>query len=415
MKLLITGGGGREHALAVKLAESNRVEKIFCAPGNGATALMNKCENIDAVDIKSLAEFALSHNVDLTIPGAEDLLVDGIVDYFNSRDLFIFGPHQAAAMLEGSKSFAKDFMKKYGIQTAEYETFTSAEKALSYLENAHIPIVVKADGLAAGKGVIICQSRGEAIKAVNDIMVDNCFGDAGNSVVLEEYLEGYEASILSIFDGNSITPFISAKDHKKIGEGETGLNTGGMGVIAPNPYVTDSVYSDFINNISDKTVYGLKSENLLFSGIIFFGLMITKKGVYLLEYNLRLGDPETQAVLPLLESDLLEIIEKACKGILSMNDLKWSGNCSCAVVQASGGYPLSYAKGHEIKGIKKDQLVYISGAQLSEGKLITSGGRVLTVVGTAETAEKARAEAYKIIKKINFKDNNYRTDIGNIE
>ncbi|MDA3810575.1 MAG: phosphoribosylamine--glycine ligase [Spirochaetaceae bacterium] len=415
MKLLITGGGGREHAIALKLAENKRVEKIFCAPGNGATALMDKCQNVHLDSLDELLQFAVSNHIDLTIPGAEDLLVEGIVDLFKENNLAIFGPHQAAAMLEGSKSFAKDFMKEYGIRTAEYETFTSAEEALSYLATARIPIVVKADGLAAGKGVIICQNREEAFKAVRDIMINNCFGDAGNSVVLEEYLEGYEASILSVFDGNTITPFISAKDHKKIGEGETGLNTGGMGVIAPNPYVTDSVYSDFINDISDKTLKGLKEEKLLFSGIIFFGLMITEIGVYLLEYNLRMGDPETQAVLPLLESDLLDIIEKALKGTLCLNDLKWSGNCSCAVVQASGGYPLSYKKGHEIHGIKKDQLVYISGAQLSEGKLITSGGRVLTVVGTAETAEKAKEEAYRLIKKIHFKDQYYRNDIGTIE
>ncbi|MBI9099559.1 MAG: phosphoribosylamine--glycine ligase [Spirochaetaceae bacterium] len=415
MRILITGGGGREHALAVKLAENSRVERIFCAPGNGATAIMDKCENIEASDIESLAEFAFSHSIDLTIPGAEDLLVQGIVDLFESKNLPIFGPHKEAAQLEGSKSFAKDFMKKYGIRTAEYETFTSAIKALSYLEHAQIPIVVKADGLAAGKGVIICQSRDEAVKAVHNIMINNCFGEAGSSVVLEEYLEGYEASILSVFDGNTITPFISAKDHKKIGEGETGLNTGGMGVIAPNPYVTESVYEDFLKNISDRTVVGLKAENLIFSGIIFFGLMITEKGVYLLEYNLRMGDPETQAVLPLLESDLLDIIEKAGKGHLSMDDLKWSGNCSCAVVQASGGYPLSYEKGYEIRGIEKDQLVYISGAQFSEGKLITSGGRVLTVVGTAQTAEEAKKEAYRLMDKITFKDQYYRKDIGTIE
>jgi len=269
--------------------------------------------------------------------------------------------------------------------------------------------------LAAGKGVLICQTRTEAEKAVRDIMIDHCFGDAGSSVVIEEFLEGYEASILSIFDGNNITPFISAKDHKKIGEGEVGLNTGGMGVIAPNPYVTDSVFQDFMDNILTLTVSGLKSENLIFPGIIFFGLMINDKGVYLLEYNLRLGDPETQAVLPLLESDLLEIIESAMIGNLKSEDIKWSGNCACAVVQASGGYPLSYKKGLEISGIEKDQLVYISGAELCEDKLFTTGGRVLTAVGTGTSAEEAKTEAYNLIKKIYFEDQYYRNDIGNID
>ena len=412
MKILITGGGGREHALAVKLAENKKVSRIFCAPGNGATALMEKCENVFAGSLDQLVDFAITNSVDLTIPGGEDLLVEGIVDLFHEKDLVIFGPQKKAAKLEGSKSFAKDFMKKYQIQTAEYETFKDADEALSYLDNAFIPVVVKADGLAAGKGVIICQTRDDAKKAVRDIMIDNCFGEAGSSVVIEEFLEGFEASILSIFDGNSITPFISAKDHKKIGEGEIGLNTGGMGVIAPNPYVTESVFQDFIDNILTPTVTGLKNENLLFPGIIFFGLMINEKGVYLLEYNLRLGDPETQAVLPLLESDLLEIIESAIAGNLKSEDLKWSGNCSCAVVQASGGYPLSYKKGYEISGIEKDHLVYINGARLENNKLMTTGGRVLTVVGTAETAEDARAKAYKVIENIHFEDNYYRNDIG---
>jgi len=415
MKILITGGGGREHALAVKLAENVKVETIFCAPGNGATALLDKCENITLSGIEELADFALSRQIDLTIPGAEDLLVEGIVDRFNEKGLTVFGPHKDAAKLEGSKSFAKDFMKKYGIKTAEYETFTSPDKALQYLKSAAVPLVVKADGLAAGKGVIICQTQIEAEKAVNDIMVDNCFGEAGNSVVIEEFLEGYEASILSVFDCNRLTPFISAKDHKKIGEGETGLNTGGMGVIAPNPYVTDSVLKDFKEKISDPTVRGLKEENLEFSGIIFFGLMIAEKGIYLLEYNLRMGDPETQAILPLLDSDLLNIIEKALSGGLYEQDLNWSGNCSCAVVQSSGGYPLSFTGGYEISGIEEDQAVYISGARLDDGKLITSGGRVLTAVGMAETAESAREKAYDMIRKIYFKDQYYRNDIGTIE
>ncbi|MBB6478640.1 phosphoribosylamine--glycine ligase [Spirochaeta isovalerica] len=412
MKILITGGGGREHALAVKLVENPEVETIFCAPGNGATALMAKCRNIDEGTPEELASFALREGVELTVPGAEDLLVAGIADTFKKKNLKIFGPHKAAAMLEGSKSFAKDFMKRHGIRTAAYETFTSSEKALSYVETAPLPAVVKADGLAAGKGVIICATREEAVKAVKDIMVNNCFGEAGNSVVIEEFLTGVEASILSVFDGKKITPFISAKDHKKIGEGETGLNTGGMGVIAPNPYVTDKIFNDFRDNIMLPTAAGLIADDLSFSGIIFFGLMINEKGVYLLEYNLRMGDPETQAVLPLLKTDLLEIIDKAMDKGLSEEDLEWSGNCSCAVVQASGGYPLEYAKGYEISGINNDDIVYISGAQLKDGKLLTSGGRVLTVVGMGADAESARTEAYGLIDKIHFTDQYYRKDIG---
>jgi len=414
MKIMITGGGGREHALASKLAESSKVETIFCAPGNGATEMIEKCRNVRAGTPEELAAFAMREGVDLTVPGAEDLLVAGIADIFKEKNLKVFGPHKAAAMLEGSKSFAKDFMKKYGIRTAVYEKFESADNALRYLGKAPMPTVIKADGLAAGKGVVICQTREEAEKAVREIMVDHCFGEAGNSVVIEEFLTGVEASILSVFDGKQITPFISAKDHKKIGEGETGLNTGGMGAIAPNPYVTDLVLEDFRDNIMAPTAEGLIAENLRFSGIIFFGLMINDKGVYLLEYNLRMGDPETQAVLPLLKSDLLDIIDKALDEGLSEKDLKWSGNCSCAVVQASGGYPLAYSKGYEISGIEKEDRVYISGAVLENDRLLTSGGRVLTVVGVAPDAERAKAEAYALVDKIHFTDQYYRKDIGTI-
>lgn len=375
---------------------------------------MEICENINATTPEELADFALRKSVDLTIPGSEDLLVAGIADLFKEKNLRVFGPHKDAAKLEGSKSFAKDFMIKYGVKTAAFATFHSVDKALEYLESASFPTVVKADGLAAGKGVIICQNREEAEKAVRDIMIDNCFGEAGRSVVIEEYLTGVEASILSVFDGQNITPFISAKDHKKIGEGETGLNTGGMGVIAPNPYVTDEVFQLFQNHILKPTTKGLIQENLLFPGIIFFGLMINEKGVYLLEYNLRMGDPETQAVLPLLETDFLEIIEKAMGPGLSEKDLQWSGNYSCAVVQASGGYPLSYKKGYEIEGIEPEDTVYISGAEFRNGKLVTSGGRVLTAVGVASHPEEAKNEAYALMDKIHFIDQYYRKDIGTI-
>ncbi len=412
MKLLITGSGGREHALVLKFSENKNIEKIYCAPGNGATALLDRCENVELENLEEIVQFAQDKDIDLTFPGAEDLLVEGIVDSFKKRNLGIFGPHKAAAMLEGSKSFAKDFMGKYKIRTADYRKFSSSWEALDYIETTEFPLVVKADGLAAGKGVLICNSKNEAEEAVNDIMENACFGDAGNSVVIEEYLEGYEASILSVYDGNNIVPFVSAKDHKKIGEGENGLNTGGMGVVAPNPYVTNEIIVDFNNNILIPTLEGLNKEKLNFSGIIFFGLMITKKGVYLLEYNLRMGDPETQAVLPLLKSDLLDIVQLSLEGKLDPDDLEWSGRHSCAVVQASGGYPEKYEKGYEIRGIEDDHLVYISGAELKKDKLLTSGGRVLTVVGTADTASVAREEAYEIINKIHFKNQYYRKDIG---
>ncbi len=415
MKLLITGGGGREHAMALKLSLSKNVETIFCAPGNGATERIDKCVNLRLDTLEDILSFAESKEIDLTIPGAETLLVEGIVDAFQAKGLPIFGPHREAAMLEGSKGYAKGFMKKYGIRTANYQIFNSSDEALRYIDKADFPIVVKADGLAAGKGVLICNSKDEALEGVKKIMVDGTFGEAGRSIVIEDYLEGVEASILSVFDGKNIIPFISAKDHKKIGEGEMGLNTGGMGVIAPNPHMTDSVFQDFYTQILNPTLMGLKNEKLEFSGIIFFGLMITLKGIYLLEYNLRMGDPETQAVLPLLESDFLNILSLSIKGNLESKDIVWSGEHSCAVVQVSGGYPEKYEKGYEIHGADEDQLVYISGAERRRDRLYTSGGRVLTVVGTADSARGAREAVYQRLDKIHFKDHYYRKDIGNFE
>ena len=375
---------------------------------------MGKCENIKAMRLEELAEFAAANSVALTIPGAEDLLAAGIADVFRQKKLKIFGPHQAAAKLESSKSFAKEFMKKHGIRTAEYEVFTSADEAYAYLKTAPVPLVVKADGLAAGKGVLICQTREEAVEAIGKIMVDRCFGNAGRKVVIEEFLWGTEASILSIFNGNNIVPFISAKDHKKIGEGETGLNTGGMGVIAPNPYVTEGALKDFRKNILNPTLQGLKDDHLLFTGTIFFGLMLTARGVYLLEYNLRLGDPEAQAVLPLMQSDLLDVMELALEGKLAEENIHWSGNCSCAVVMASGGYPQRYNTGYEISGIDADTPVYVSGAEQLGNKLITAGGRVLTAVGIAPTAEEAREVAYRRVNGIYFTDRYFRGDIGGV-
>ena len=371
MKILVVGSGGREHAICWKVSQNEKVEKVFCAPGNGGTAMLPKGENVNVKGIDELLEFALKEKIDLTIVGSEELLVDGIVDRFQEKGLKIFGPDKKAALLEGSKAYAKDFMKKYGVKTAAYEVFTEVDKAKEYIKTCEFPLVVKASGLAAGKGVLICQNLEEALKAVDEIMVDKVFSAAGEKIVVEEFLDGVEASILSVTDSKVILPFISAKDHKKIGEKETGLNTGGMGTIAPNPYVTKEVYDAFINGIMNPTLEGIKAEGMNFAGVIFFGLMITDKGVYLLEYNMRMGDPETQVVLPLLESDFIELLENGLKGDLANADVKWSSKSACCVVLASGGYPEAYNKGYEITGIDKvDNMVFVAGAKAEDGKLL---------------------------------------------
>lgn len=413
MKILLIGSGGREHALAWKIAKNDRVEKIFVAPGNGGTAIEVKCENIDITDIDELLKFAVENSIDLTIVGPEDPLTKGIVDKFKEKGLKIFGPDGKAARLEGSKSFSKDFMKKYGVKTAEYEVFYNHKEALEYLSKCQYPTVVKADGLAAGKGVAICENKEEAVKAVNSFMVDDIFNGAGQKIVIEEFLDGVEASILSITDGKTIVPFISAKDHKQIFDGSKGPNTGGMGVLAPNPFVTEEVLKDFEENIMNNTLQGIREEGFDFKGIIFFGLMITKKGSYLLEYNVRMGDPETQSVLNLMESDLLELIESALNEDLENAEVKWKTGTCVNVVLASKGYPGSFVKGYEITvdNEVKDK-VFIAGAKLEDGVLKTNGGRVLSVVGVGKTVAEAREDAYKSIEKVNFKDKYYRCDIG---
>ena len=413
MKILLIGSGGREHALAWKIAKNDRVEKIFVAPGNGGTAIEAKCENIDITDIDELLSFAIGESIDLTIVGPEDPLTKGVVDKFKEKGLKIFGPTKRAAKLEGSKSFSKDFMKKYGVKTAEYEVFYNHQEALEYLNKCPYPTVVKADGLAAGKGVAICENKEEAVKAVNSFMIDDIFNGAGQKIVIEEFLDGVEASILSITDGKTIIPFISAKDHKQVFDGSKGPNTGGMGVLAPNPFVTEEVLKDFEENIMNNTLQGIREEGFDFKGIIFFGLMITKKGSYLLEYNVRMGDPETQSVLNLMESDLLELIESALNEDLENAEVKWNTGACVNVVLASKGYPGSFVKGYEITvdNEVKDK-VFIAGAKLEDGVLKTNGGRVLSVVGIGKTVEEAREDAYKSIEKVNFKDKYYRSDIG---
>ena len=413
MKILVIGSGGREHAIAWKFAQNKNIEKIYVAPGNGGTELMEICENINLNSREEMIEFARENNIGLTMVGSEEMLVDGIVDEFEKNGLRIFGPNKKAAILEGSKSFSKDFMKKYGVKTAKYEIFTDYEKAINYLDKIEYPTVIKASGLAAGKGVIIAQDKNEGVEAIKNMMLDNKFSDAGNEIVIEEFLVGVEASILSITDGETIVPFISAKDHKKVGEGETGLNTGGMGVVAPNPYVTSEIMEEFIDGIMNPTLEGLKSEGMKFNGVIFFGLMITEKGIYSLEYNMRLGDPETQVVLPLMENDFLEVLEMCIEGELDKLEMKWKEQSACCVVGVSGGYPETYGKGYEIEGILKvEDLVFIAGAKLEENKMLTSGGRVINIVSLGDRLEEARVGAYNSMEKVKFKDMYFRRDIG---
>ncbi|MEI0699397.1 phosphoribosylamine--glycine ligase [Brachyspira intermedia] len=417
MKILVIGSGAREHAICNNLLNNEKVSKVYCAPGNAGTAKEKNCENVKISTIDEILNFAKKESIDLTIVGSEEMLVYGIVDKFEENGLKIFGPNKQAAILEGSKAYAKDFMKKYGVKTAEYELFTDYNKADEYLNKCSYPIVIKASGLALGKGVLICQDKEEAKNALEDIMVKKIFKDAGNEVVIEEFLEGVEASILSVTDSNIIIPFISAKDHKKVGDNDTGNNTGGMGVISPNPYYTKEAEELFIKDILEPTLKGIKAEKMSFAGIIFFGLMITKKGVYLLEYNVRMGDPETQAVLQLLETDYLSIIESAMKRELSTLNIKWKNKHACCVVMASGGYPASYNKGYKIEGIDKiNGKCFIAGAKLDENAdIVTDGGRVLNVVNIADSLEEARKLTYADIEKIDFKDKYYRKDIGLIK
>ncbi|WP_067319944.1 phosphoribosylamine--glycine ligase [Streptobacillus felis] len=403
MKVLIIGAGGREDAIMWKVKQNPKVEKVYKMTSN---------------DIFEIRDFALNEKIDLTIVGSEELLVKGIVDEFKKVDLRIFGPNKEAAMLEGSKDFAKEFMKKHGISTASYESFTEKEKADEYIKkNGKYPIVIKASGLAAGKGVIIAENEKEALKAISDIMEDKAFGTAGDIVVIEEFLKGVEMSILSITDTNTILPFKSAKDHKKISEGEKGLNTGGMGVISPNPYHNEWVEKEFVEKILNPTLEGLKKDNMDFAGIIFFGLMITEDGVYLLEYNMRMGDPETQCLLPLMESDLVSVIDAALDKKLSETEIKWKDEHSCCVVAASLGYPEKYEKGKEITGIEnvsEDTQVFLAGVKVENGKYYTNGGRVLNVVAQAKTREEAIEKAYRELEKISFEGKYLRKDIGKI-
>ena len=414
MKLLVVGGGGREHAIIKKLKENKNVEKIYALPGNGGIAEDAECVNIGAKDIEKLTQFAKANNIDFAVVAPDDPLVLGAVDALNEAGIKCFGPRKNAAIIEGSKVFSKNLMKKYGIPTAEYEVFSDAEDALKYIENCPIPTVIKADGLALGKGVIIAMTREEAVSAVKEIMEDKVFGESGNNIVIEEFLTGPEVSVLSFTDGETVVPMISSMDHKRALDNDEGLNTGGMGTIAPNPYYTDDVAQECMEKIFLPTINAMKAEGREFKGCLYFGLMITPKGPKVIEYNCRFGDPETQVVLPLLESDLLDIMLACADGTLKDTEVKFADKNACCVVMASEGYPQKYQTGFEIKAEKDENYeLYIAGAKLSDdGKLLTGGGRVLGVVSTDDTLKGAVEKAYKCVGKVNFDNAFYRKDIG---
>ena len=420
MKILIVGSGGREHAIAWKISQNPKVTKIYAALGNAYNKVIKNCENINLKTSNDILNFAIKEKIDLTIVGSEELLVDGIVDKFKENNLAIFGPNREAAMLEGSKAFAKDFMEKYGVKTAKYKSFTDLDKAIKYLDEMSYPVVIKASGLAAGKGVVIAQNRNEAEETLKDMMLNKVFASAGDTVVIEEFLDGVEISVLSITDSEVIVPFISAKDHKKISEKETGLNTGGMGVIAPNPYYTKVVEEKFIKDILEPTLKGIKEEKMNFSGIIFFGLMVAKGEVYLLEYNMRMGDPETQAVLPLMKSDFLEVINAGLNKKLKDIKIEWEKKSACCVVMAAGGYPVKYEKGNIIQGLEKvnnnseNEKIFFAGVSEKEGNFYTNGGRVLNIVAIENTLDEAIKKSYELTEKIDFKDKYSRKDIGTL-
>ena len=413
MKVMVVGGGGREHAIIKKLKESKEISEIFALPGNGGIAADAVCVNIGAKDIEKICEFAKTENIDYAVVAPDDPLVLGCVDALNEIGIPCFGPEKKAAIIEGSKVFSKNLMKKYGIPTAEYEVFTDLEAALSYLDTAPIPTVIKADGLALGKGVIIAMTRKEAKEAVRSMMEDKIFGESGSQVVVEEFLTGPEVSVLSFTDGKTVVPMISSMDHKRALDNDEGLNTGGMGTVAPNPYYTDEVAKECMEKIFLPTVNAMNSEGRTFKGCLYFGLMLTPKGPKVIEYNCRFGDPETQVVLPLLDSDLFEIMQSVTNGTLGETEVKFKNEHACCVIMASKGYPQKYDSGFEITVADeiKDK-VYIAGARKDGEKLLSAGGRVLGATETADTLEKAIDGAYALVEKIHFENAYFRHDIG---
>lgn len=419
MKILVVGSGGREHAIVWKIAQSPKAEKIYCAPGNAGIAQIAECVPIAATNIEALVAFAQEKEIDLTVVGMDDPLMLGIVDAFEAAGLRVFGPRKAAAELEGSKVFSKDLMQRYGIPTAKAWTFENAEEAKAFFETYdRYPVVLKADGLALGKGVLICQNHEEVLDGINEIMVDKKFGAAGVKMLVEEFLEGHEVSVLSFCDGKTIRTMVSAQDHKRALDGDQGLNTGGMGTFAPTPYYTEEYQKAATEQIFQKTVDAMHAEGRTFKGIIFFGLMLTKEGPKVLEYNARFGDPETQVVLPLLESDLVDIFEACIDGKLDEMDIQWKNGAAVCIVLASGGYPVSYGKGYPIHGLnafdgREDMMIFHAGTALNEeGTYVTNGGRVLGIVALDDTLEAAIQKGYENIDAVTFEKVHYRHDIG---
>ena len=413
MNILVVGGGGREHAIIKKLRENSEVDKIYALPGNGGIAMDAECVPVKATDIEGIVEFAKKARPDYAVVAPDDPLVMGCVDALTNIGIQCFGPDAKAAVIEGSKVFSKNLMKKYGIPTARYQTFEDMEDALYYLETAPIPTVIKADGLALGKGVIIAEKRHEAQEAVREMMQDHKFGKSGDRIVIEEFLEGPEVTVLSFTDGKTVIPMISSMDHKRAGDGGTGLNTGGMGTIAPNPYYTEEVAARCMKEIFLPTIRAMNEEGRTFKGCLYFGLMITKDGPKVIEYNCRFGDPEAQVVLPLLETDLLTVMKAVTEERLSEIEVKWSDEYACCVIAASDGYPVSYEKGYEIT--MPDEIlpnVYIAGAVEEDGKLLTSGGRVLGVTAVRPTLKEAIGASYDMLDQIDFANKYYRVDIG---
>ena len=418
MKVLIVGSGGREHVIAWKCAQSPKVDQIYCAPGNAGIAEVAQLVPLKADQFEELADFAQENEIDLTIIGMDDPLVGGIVDVFEERGLRVFGPRKNAAILEGSKAFAKDLMKKYHIPTAAYETFTNKDKAIEYLKSlAKFPVVLKASGLALGKGVLICESLEEALEGTEEIMGVKKFGSAGDEMVIEEFMTGREVSVLSFVDGTHIKEMASAQDHKRAGDGDTGLNTGGMGNFSPSPFYTEEIQKYCMENIFQPTVDAMKAEGREFKGVIFFGLMLTQDGPKVLEYNCRFGDPEAQVVLPRMENDIIDVFEACIDGTLDQVDLRFAEDACVCVVLASDGYPVAYEKGKEIRGLEKfagknDYFCFHAGSAVKDGKIVTNGGRVLGITALGADLREARAKAYEAVDWVSFDNKYYRHDIA---
>lgn len=417
MKVLVVGSGGREHAIIWKLAKSKKVDKIYCAPGNAGISELAECVNIPATEVTKIADWAKNNRIDLTVIGMDDPLMLGIVDEFEERGLRVFGPRQNAAILEGSKVFAKDLMKKYNIPTAGYEVFEDEALAKQYLKGCDYPVVLKADGLALGKGVLICQSVEEALCGVDEIMVDKKYGVAGSKMVVEEFMTGPEVSVLTFCDGEHLLPMVSAQDHKRAFDNDEGLNTGGMGTFSPSKFYTEELSKECYEKLLVPSLEAMKLEGRSFTGIIFFGLMLTPNGPKVLEYNARFGDPEAQVVLTRLKTDLVDVFEAAIDGKLNELTLEWDDNSTVCVVLASGGYPVAYEKGYEITGLEKqkekdDIIVFHAGTAMHEGRYVTNGGRVLGVTSMGKDMDEAREKAYQAVSEISFLNKQFRTDIG---